>query len=187
VPANDRVEIRISGSGGQGVILAATLIADAAVASGREVLATQSYGPEARGGHSKADVIVADGTIDFPEVAHPSVTVCLSQQAFDAFAAETASGGLVLFDERLVDSRPIAGVRLVGLPFTDVAERRLGKAIAANVIAVGAVRAVSDLVTDEALAEALTRHLPPAMRDLNQRALQLGAELIRDAGHDGGS
>ena len=84
-----RHEIRLSGSGGQGIILAATLLADAAVATGREVIATQSYGPEARGGASKAEVIVAADEIDYPEVTAPGITVCLSQEAFDAYAGLT--------------------------------------------------------------------------------------------------
>ena len=139
-PAGEvRHEIRLSGSGGQGIILAATLLADAAVATGREVIATQSYGPEARGGASKAEVIVADAQIDYPEVTAPSVTVCLSQEAFDAFAALTVPGGLVVYDEQLV-GRAAARRRLVGLPFTHLAETELGKAIAANIVMLGALQ-----------------------------------------------
>jgi 2-oxoglutarate ferredoxin oxidoreductase subunit gamma len=130
-----RHEIRLSGSGGQGIILAATLLADAAVPTGREVIATQSYGPEARDGASKAEVIVADGEIDFPEVTASGITVCLSQQAFDAYAAQTVPG-----DERLVQAAPLPECRLVGLPFTHLAETELGKAIAANIVMLGALQ-----------------------------------------------
>jgi len=170
-----RHEVRLSGSGGQGIILAATLLADAAVASGDEVLATQSYGPEARGGASKAEVIVARDEIDFPEVAAPVVTVCLSQEAFDAYAALTIPGGLVVYDERLVDSRPLDGRRVVGLPFTEIAEVELGKAIAANIVMLGALQALTGIVDGEALADAVRRRLPAKIVDLNLRALELGA------------
>ena len=170
-----RNEVRFSGSGGQGIILAATLLADAAVATGREVLATQSYGPEARGGASKAEVIVADHEIDFPEVTAPDVTVCLSQEAFDAYAALTIGGGVVVTDDELVESRPLEGRRLVGLPFTRIAEDELGKAIAANIVMLGALQALTGVVEREALADAVRRRLPAKIVELNLRALELGA------------
>jgi 2-oxoglutarate ferredoxin oxidoreductase subunit gamma len=169
-----RHEIRLSGSGGQGIILAATLLADAAVATGREVIATQSYGPEARGGASKAEVIVADAEIDFPEVSAPSVTVCLSQEAFDAYAALTVPGGLVVYDDRLVHPAPLPGRRVVGLPFTQLAETELGKAIAANIVMLGALQELSGVIDAEPLADAVRRRLPAKIVELNLKALQLG-------------
>ena len=169
-----RHEIRLSGSGGQGIILAATLLADAAVATGREVIATQSYGPEARGGASKAEVIVADAEIDFPEVSAPSVTVCLSQEAFDAYAALTVPGGLVVYDDRLVQAAPLPGRRVVGLPFTQLAETELGKAIAANIVMLGALQELSGVIDAEPLADAVRRRLPAKIVELNLKALQLG-------------
>jgi len=171
-----RHEVRFSGAGGQGIILAATLLADAAVASGREVVATQNYGPEARGGASKAEVIVSDSEIDFPEVTAPVITVCLSQEAFDAYAQLTVPGGLVVYDERLVRPAPLPQRRLVGLPFTEIAEAELGKAIAANIVMLGAVSALSGLVDADALADALRRRLPAKIVELNLKALQLGRD-----------
>ena len=176
VPGEVRHEIRLSGSGGQGIILAATLLADAAVATGREVIATQSYGPEARGGASKAEVIVADGEIDFPEVTAPSVTVCLSQEAFDAYAAFTVPGGLVVCDDRLVQATPLPERRVVGLPFTQLAESELGKAIAANIVMLGALQELTGVVGAEALEDAVRRRLPAKIVELNVRALNLGRE-----------
>ncbi|MGZ4199074.1 MAG: 2-oxoacid:acceptor oxidoreductase family protein [Thermoleophilia bacterium] len=170
-----RHEIRLSGSGGQGIILAATLLADAAVATGREVIATQSYGPEARGGASKAEVIVADSEIDYPEVTAPSVTVCLSQEAFDAYAAQTVPGGLVVYDDRLVQATPLAERRLVGLPFTHLAETELGKAIAANIVMLGALQKLTGVIGAPALADAVRRRLPAKIVELNLKALKLGA------------
>ena len=176
-----RHEIRFSGSGGQGIILAATLLADAAVATGREVIATQSYGPEARGGASKAEVIVADQEIDYPEVTAPSVTVCLSQEAFDAYAAQTLPGGLVVYDDRLVQAPPLPGRRAVGLPFTQLAEEKLGKAIAANIVMLGALQALSGVVEPEPLAAAVRRRLPAKIVELNLKALQLGHDAAERA------
>ncbi len=177
-----RHEIRLSGSGGQGIILAATLLADAAVASGREVIATQSYGPEARGGASKAEVIVADDEIDYPEVTAPSITVCLSQEAFDAYAAQTVPGGLVVYDERLVQATALPGLRLVGLPFTHLAETELGKAIAANIVMLGALQELTGVIGADALADAVRRRLPAKIVELNLKALKLGHDGAAQAG-----
>jgi len=171
-----RHEVRFSGAGGQGIILAATLLADAAVATGREVIATQNYGPEARGGASKAEVIVSDDEIDFPEVTSPVITVCLSQEAFDAYAGLTVDGGLVVYDDRLVRPAPLPERRLVGLPFTELAEDELGKAIAANIVMLGALQELTGVVGAEALEDAVRRRLPAKIVELNVRALDLGRE-----------
>lgn len=169
-----RVEIRFSGSGGQGILLAAALLAEALTESGKEVVQTQSYGPEARGGASKAEVIVSACEIDYPEVAHPDVTLCLSQAAFDRYAAETQAEGLVVFDKKLVHAEPISDVRLVGLPFAELAEHKLGRVVVANVIAVGALAELGGLTSPEALQEALRRRLPAKILELNLRALEVG-------------
>jgi len=179
-----RHEIRLSGSGGQGIILAATLLADAAVATGREVVATQSYGPEARGGASKAEVIVADEQIDYPEVTSPGITVCLSQEAFDAYAAQTVPGGLVVYDDRLVKAAELPGRRVVGLPFTHIAEAELGRAIAANIVMLGALQELSGVASAEQLADAVRRRLPAKIVELNLRALELGRERVAGAAGD---
>ena len=171
-----RHEIRLSGSGGQGIILAATLLADAAVATGREVIATQSYGPEARGGASKAEVIVAADEIDYPEVTAPGITVCLSQEAFDAYAGLTVPGGLVVYDERLVKAAELPGRRAVGLPFTHIAEQELGRAIAANIVMLGALQELTGVVTADQLADAVRRRMAAKIVELNLRALELGRE-----------
>jgi 2-oxoglutarate ferredoxin oxidoreductase subunit gamma len=169
-----RYEIRLSGAGGQGLILAATLLADALTASGKEVLQTQSYGPEARGGASKAEIIASDTEIDFPEVTAPDVTLCLSQEAFDSYAAETKPGGVVLYDRELVDPRPLRGVQLAGLPFTGLAERELGKAVVANTIALGALLEMTGVMPVDQVRESLKRLLPARFLELNLKALALG-------------
>lgn len=179
-----RVELRFSGSGGQGIMLAATVYAEAAVEGGFEVVATQSYGPEARGGASKAEVIVSSQghEIDFPEVTDPDVTLCLSQEAFDAYAVQTRRGGIVIYDDKLVEPTAVGGRRLVGAPLTATAETELGKAIVANIVALGLMQREAGVVTIKALETALTRRLPARLLDLNLRALRCGAELDPRAG-----
>jgi 2-oxoglutarate ferredoxin oxidoreductase subunit gamma len=174
-----RLEIRLSGSGGQGIILAATVLADAFVASGKEVVQTQSYGPEARGGASKAEIIVSDSEIDYPEVIFPDLTLCLSQPAFDKYAYETKPGGLVVYDEQLVIASPVEGVRLVGVPCARLAEERLGKVVVANVVALGALLRLAELTGPEPVREALRRRLPARLLELNLKALAVGMEATR--------
>jgi 2-oxoglutarate ferredoxin oxidoreductase subunit gamma len=175
-----RREIRLSGSGGQGLILAATVLAEALLASGTEVVQTQSYGPEARGGASKAEIIVSDAEIDFPEVVSPDVTLCLSQEAFDDCAAETRPGGVVIYDRGLVSPAELEGVELVGLPFTDLAEQQLGRVVVANILALGALLTLTGLLPVEQLREALRRRLPERLLELNLKALDLGVQAAED-------
>ncbi|HJW76842.1 MAG TPA: 2-oxoacid:acceptor oxidoreductase family protein [Thermoleophilia bacterium] len=176
-----RLEVRLTGSGGQGLILAATVLAEALVNAGKEVVETQSYGPEARGGASRAEIVVSDEEIDYPEVTAPDVTLCLSQEAFDGYAAETRQGGVVLYDRDLVSPRPLEGVRLVGLPFSDAAEHELGRVVVANVVALGALLAVTGLVSPDALREALARRMPARSVELNLKALDVGLALREGA------
>lgn len=171
----DRLELRLSGSGGQGIILAATLIADAAAQSGKQVVKTQSYGPEARGGASKAEVIIDQQTIDFPEVDRPDITLCLSQPAHEKYANQTRAGGLLLYDAGLVTPADDQGqIELVGIPFTEIAGRELGKTVVANIVAVGALLALSDFTPASAVEDAIGRRLPSKIVELNLLALDLG-------------
>jgi 2-oxoglutarate ferredoxin oxidoreductase subunit gamma len=171
-----RQEYRFSGSGGQGLQLAAMILADAATALGKEVVQTQSYGPEARGGASRSEVIVSDWEIDFPEVTTPDVTLCLSQPAFDMFAARARRGGLLVYDSGLVDARPIEGVHTVGLPFTDMAREEAGTPMAANVVSLAALTRLTAAVGRDALEDSLRRRLPKKLVEANLRALTAGWE-----------
>jgi 2-oxoglutarate ferredoxin oxidoreductase subunit gamma len=172
-----RYEVRLSGSGGQGLILAAVILAEAAVVSGKEVVQTQSYGPEARGGASQAAVILSDEEIDYPEVESADLTLCLSQAAFDAFAPQARPGGVVLYDDGLVTPGVAGEVQLLGFSFTQVAERVAGTAMAANVVALGAIAQVASVVGRDTLAESLRRRLPERLLAANLRALDAGVAL----------
>ena len=177
-----RVEIRCSGSGGQGILLAAAIIAEAAAALGRRVVQTQSYGPEARGGASKAEVIVASEPIDYPEVQHPDVSLVLSQAAYDKYAADTRPGGLLIYDSGLVEPDPAdESVVRCGLPFTQAASDELGKKVVTNIVALGALVAVSEVLPADAVREAVVSRVPPRFRELNEQAYGLGLRLGEEA------
>jgi 2-oxoglutarate ferredoxin oxidoreductase subunit gamma len=177
-----RVEVRCSGSGGQGILLAAAILAEAAAALGRRVVQTQSYGPEARGGASKAEVIIAGEPIDYPEVQHPDVSLVLSQAAYDKYAKDTRPGGLLVYDSGLVEPDP-ADESLVrcGLPFTQAASDELGKKVVTNIVAVGALVAVSGVLPADAVREAVVSRVPPRFRELNEQAYGLGLRLGEEA------
>lgn len=177
-----RLGLRFSGSGGQGILLAASIVAEAATALGYHVVQTQSYGPEARGGASKSEVVIAREEIDFPEVPHPDVSLCLSQAAYDKYAADTRPGGLVVVDSGLVvtDGR-VAACVVHALPFTETARGRLGKVVVTNIVALGALTALSGLLPQAAVEEAMLRRVPERFRDLNREAFRVGVEMAAAA------
>ena len=168
----ERLEVRLSGSGGQGILLGAALLADMCLRAGRAVVQTQSYGPEARGGASKAEVVISDLPIDYPEVTKPDITLCLSQPAFDKYAREAPEGSLVCYDSGLVQPFALSGVVLRGAPFTQLAGDELGKTVVANIVALGALAAMFGDPAD--LQEAIRRRVPERFMELNLKALELG-------------
>ena len=143
---------------------------------------TQSYGPEARGGASKAEVIVADEAIDYPEVRRPDVSLVLSQAAYDKYAGDTRPGGLLIYDSGLVEVDPEdQSLVRCGLPFTQVATDELGKKVVTNIVAVGALAQLSAVLPDDAVREAVLSRVPPRFKDLNARAFDLGLRLAAEA------
>ena len=176
------VEMRFSGSGGQGILLAAAIIAEGATALGKQVVSTQSYGPAARGGASKAEVIVSDEEIDYPEVDAPMLSLCLSQAAYSKYAADTRPGGLLLYDSGLVEpDDTVAGCELCGLPFTQASQDELGKKVVANSVAVGALVEVSGVLPADAVEQAVVNRVPERFRELNTKAFRLGRRLAAEA------
>jgi 2-oxoglutarate ferredoxin oxidoreductase subunit gamma len=170
-----RREIRLAGYGGQGIVLAGQLLGKAAALyDGREAVFTQSYGPEARGGASSADVVIADGPVDFPLVTRPDCLVAMFQEAYERYRPDLAPGGLLVIDRDLVRPAPDEGPYRA-VPATRLAEG-LGKKIVANVVMLGFFTAVSGLVRREAVEAALRSSLPKRLLDLNLRAFAAGYE-----------
>lgn len=181
-----RKEIRIAGFGGQGVILAGMAIAQAAgVYADLEVAQTQSYGPEARGGACKCDVVISDQRILYPKVQAPSVLVAMSQPALDKYAKETAHDRTVLIvDSSLVTEVPDGFARVVRIPATDIAENTLGKRVAANMVILGAVAAAApEVLPLPTLISAIGDVVHARFRELNEQAARAGfAAVAGDAG-----
>jgi len=171
-----RYEIRLAGSGGQGLILAGVILAEAAgLHDGKFVCQTQSYGPAARGGASMAEVVISDAEIDYPKALHPDVLLAMNQQSLEAYVFDLQPGGLLLVDATLVREIPDHH-RVFAIPFTEIARRQVGQVMTANIVALGALAALTGAVTLESLETAVLARVPPGTAELNKKALAAGAE-----------
>jgi 2-oxoglutarate ferredoxin oxidoreductase subunit gamma len=168
-----RTEIRLAGEGGQGMILAGIILAEAAaIYDGKQATQTQSYGPEARGGASRSEVVISDGEIDHPEVLSADVVVALSQEAYKKFATTVCAGGLLIVDEdRVKTSADFNGIRI---PIARIAQETTGKAITANTVALGVLVGLTNLVSRTAIEKAITARAPKGTEEMNRKALQAG-------------
>ena len=174
---NTRFEIRLAGSGGQGLILAGIILAEAAgIYDGKFVCQTQSYGPAARGGASKAEVVISDAEIDYPKAIRPDVLLAMNQKSLDTYLADLKPEGLLIVDATLVPEVPLD--RFIAIPFTRIA-RDLGKEMAANIVALGALAALSGAVSLESLEKAVLARVPQGTGELNQKALAAGVASAR--------
>jgi 2-oxoglutarate ferredoxin oxidoreductase subunit gamma len=172
-----RYEIRLAGSGGQGMILAGIILAEAAgVYDGKFVCQTQSYGPEARGGASKAEVVISDAEIDYPKAMQPDVLLAMNQKSLDVYAFDLKPGGTLLVDADLVQEVPVS--QSLAVPFTRIA-RELGKPMVANIVALGALASLTGVVSLESLEKATLARVPQGTAELNKQALAAGIEAAR--------
>ncbi|MBW1818908.1 MAG: 2-oxoacid:acceptor oxidoreductase family protein [Deltaproteobacteria bacterium] len=174
----DRYEIRFGGSGGQGIILAAIVMAEAAgIYEGKHVCQTQSYGPEARGGASKAEVVISNEVIDYPKALRPNLFLSMSQASCDAYGADLTPDGLAVVDETLVRHRPHA--RVAAIPFTRIAREKCGTEVVANMVALGAVGHLCRLVKPKSLEKALLARAPKGTEEVNLKALRAGVRAAK--------
>lgn len=179
-----RTEIRMAGEGGQGMILAGIILAEAAaIYDGKNAVQTQSYGPEARGGASKAEVIIANGEIDHPEVIIADVLVALSQEACDKYAHNLKKNGTLIVDGDIVGRVPFTSA--VKVPITRLAAETTGKAITANVVALGVLVGLTGVVSRQAIEKAVAARAPKGTEEMNRAALGAGfatAEKVKQGG-----
>ncbi len=173
-----RVRMVFSGSGGQGVITAAIIFAEAAVIhEGLNATQSQAYGAAARGGATRTDIIISQEEINYPKVIQPNVLVCLTQEAYGNYATIIRPGGLLLTDERFVKTARKVDARQVELPMYSQVMDKIGKPIVFNICMLGAVLALTDLVKPESIMKVLEQRIPSGFVDMNRKALDLGMEL----------
>jgi 2-oxoglutarate ferredoxin oxidoreductase subunit gamma len=173
-------EIRICGFGGQGIVLAGVILGEAATRAGFEAVQTQSYGPESRGGAARSEVVISSEPIDYPRVSRADVLIALSQAAYDSYADDLADDGAVVVDADLVEADGASAV-----PFTSTAEK-VGRKIVANMVMLGYLTALLDLVPPEVLEATIMDNIPKGTEELNRRAVQAGRELLAGGARDDG-
>ena len=177
----DRFEIRLAGEGGQGMILAGVILAEAAaVYDGLNAVQTQSYGPEARGGASRSEVILAQGEIDYPKVMAADLLLCMSQEASDRFYTQVKDEGSIIVDSTQVGRVPTH--RAIAVPITRIAEEVTGRRITASIVALGLVSGLTGMVSQQALEQAIRERVPAGTEEINLKALAAGlaeAQQIR--------
>ena len=175
---NERYEMRLAGSGGQGVILASVILAEAAVISGLNAVQSQAYGPEARGGVSKAETIISREEIWYSKVTQPDFLLALTQASLDAYTKTLAKGAVVMLDDSLTLPADADRKRVIAIPILRTAKELVGKAFTANIVALGAINAALRLFDEACLLEAVRRHIPAGTEEINKKALDAGAALI---------
>mgnify|MGYP001772795887 CR=1 FL=1 len=174
----DRFEIKLAGEGGQGLVLAGVILAEAAVKDNKNVAQTQSYGPEARGGASSSEVVISDGEIDYPKVIQADVLLAMSQEACDKFHSEVKKDGLLIVDS--VNVQRVPTPEAIQLPITAMAEEVTGKRVTASILALGLIVGLTGIVSEEAIREAVRARVPKGTEEVNLKALEAGLAKGRE-------
>ena len=170
-----RIEIRLSGFGGQGIILAASILGKAAALyDHKHATMTQNYGPESRGGACSGQVIISDAPVSYPHLTHPNVVVAMSQEAYSKYSVDLVDGSLLLIDEDLVKSNgEKLSARLYRIPATRIAEE-MGRKMVANIVMLGFLAALDQSVSPEALRQAVRESVPKGTEEFNLKAFERG-------------
>ena len=175
-----KTEIRLSGSGGQGVILIGVILAEAGIEMGKNAIQSQSYGPEARGGASKAEVVINDDEIYFTKVLAPDIFLALTQDSYNKYNKEVIDGGICVVDSSVRTGEEVKNRTVYTLPIVDTARDGLGKTMVTNIVALGALSRVIDLSKD-ALKSAMLHRIPAGTEELNLKAFEEGVKLFDEA------
>jgi 2-oxoglutarate ferredoxin oxidoreductase subunit gamma len=173
-----RYEIRLTGSGGQGLVTAGIILAEAVgVYEGKSVCHSQSYGPEARGGASKSEVVVSDEEIDYPKAIKPDVLLAMNQSACDTYLFDLKPRGTLIVDTTLVKQLPTK--RAIEIPFTRISRTEVGSETACNIVALGALAIITKIVSPKNLETAVLNRVPPGTEEMNKKALAAGFKAAR--------
>jgi len=175
----DRIEIRLGGEGGQGIVLAGVILAEAAaIYDGRNATQTQMYGPESRGGASKSEVIISDDEIDYPKATAVDLLLALTQVAVDRYAVDLKPSGILVVDADKVLTPPPGSFQIHRLPILRTARDGVGKAMVGNIVSLGVIVGLSKAVSREAIERATLARVPKGTEELNRRALEAGFGLV---------
>jgi len=172
-----KIELRMGGSGGQGVVLAAQILGKAAVLDGRNALQTQAYGAEARGSLAKSEVIISDGRIGFPAVRKCDILVAMNQEALDKLLKDLKEDGTLIVDSSNVVTVPTTAAKVHKIPITDVAKKAFGEAIYANMVMLGSLVNISKLVSEQAVEKSIRDTVSEKTVETNIKAFRKGLKL----------
>lgn len=176
----ERFEIRLSGSGGQGLVLAGVILAEAAaIHDNLYAVQSQSYGPEARGGASKSEVIVGSEPISYPKAVRPDLLLALNQESFNKYASSLRAGGTIIADSDFVDVAKPGDYTLIRLPITDLARTQVGREMVVNIVCLGIIQEITGVVTAPSLEKAVLGRVPKGTEAINTKALRVGQEAAR--------
>ena len=173
-----RVEIRISGLGGQGVVLAGEILGRAAVYDGKHAVQTQSYGAEARGSAARSEVIISDENVGFPKVRKCDILVAMSQSALDKHLEDLKEGGTLLVDDGMVKKIPRIEAEIFTIPVTKIAETELKSRIYANVVMLGALTKITDMISKESVRKAILASVPEGTKEANLQGFKMGLQVV---------
>lgn len=173
-------ELTLSGSGGQGLILGGIILAEAALFDDKNVVQSQSYGPEARGGASRSEVIISDNIINYPKVDECNTLLALTQQSCDKYIGSLNSGGTLILDDNIKNIPDRDDIEIFSIPIVETASNKLGKPMVANIIALGSIYGLTKIVTKDSLEKAVLNRVPKGTEELNKKALQEGINLVEN-------
>ena len=178
----ERSRLVFSGSGGQGVITAAILLAKAAVLfEGKNATQSQSYGAAARGGATRSDVLISESDIYFPKVVQPNILISLTQESYNTFSGIIRPGGLLLVDAKFVSIEKKVDAKHISLPMYDTVMEKIGKPIVFNICMLGALLGATGLVQAQSILKVLETSIPIDFMDMNKKALELGMKMGESA------
>ena len=174
-----RWKIRLSGTGGQGVIKAAVILAESALLDGHNATQSQVYGPESRGGSTRAEVNISDNPILFPKVENPNLLLCLSEQSYQKYKADLVVGGVLILDGEVGQGTEVPGAKVYRCPITVIAREQVGNELSANVVALGVINGIASMISDEAMLEAIRDNFKPKVAEINEKAYFAGFEAVK--------
>lgn len=170
-----RYEIRLSGEGGQGLVLAGKILAEAAaIYDNKNATQSQSYGPEARGGASRSEVIISDEEIDYPKAINIDFLLALTQESCERYSNDLKEDGILLIDSEAVKSKPELKSKIFSLPIIEIARNEVGRVMVANIVALGVIAELTKIVSIEALESAILSRVPKGTEEMNLKALKVG-------------
>lgn len=172
------LEIRLTGAGGQGLILAGIILAEAALFDGMNVVQSQSYGPEARGGASKSEVIISNKEINYPKIDKCDIMLSLTQKGCNKYIDGLKSGGILVIDSSMDFNPESKNIKIIKLPILATAGEKIGKIMVANIVALGSLYQLTKVVSKESLIRAVSARVPRGTEELNKIALEEGFNLI---------